>query len=81
MITIMILDEGPGIPPSELNTIFEAFYRGKRTHVSVPGTGMGLSIARDIANAHGGSLSVANRPDGGAQFSLSLPAAGSTTKP
>jgi signal transduction histidine kinase len=75
MITITVLDEGPGIPPNELNAIFERFYRGNRAHDSVPGTGMGLSIARDIAKAHGGSLKAENRLDGGARFSLSLPAA------
>jgi two-component system sensor histidine kinase KdpD len=74
-ITITVLDEGPGIPPNELNAIFERFYRGNRAHDSVPGTGMGLSIARDIANAHGGSLKAENRLGGGAGFSLSLPAA------
>lgn len=74
-ITITVLDEGPGIPPNELNAIFERFYRGNRAHDSVPGTGMGLSIARDIANAHGGSLKAENRLGGGARFSLSLPAA------
>jgi two-component system sensor histidine kinase KdpD len=74
-ITITVLDEGPGIPPNELNAIFERFYRGNRADDSVPGTGLGLSIARDIANAHGGSLMAENRLSGGARFSLSLPAA------
>jgi two-component system sensor histidine kinase KdpD len=80
-ITISILDEGPGIPPSEWNAIFDRFYRGSRTHESVPGTGMGLTIARDIANAHGGTLNVANRPGGGARFTLRLPAAASVKEP
>lgn len=75
MVTFSVLDEGPGIPPNELNAIFERFYRGSRAIELVPGTGMGLSIARDIANAHGGSLQVENRPVCGAKFTLTLPAA------
>jgi two-component system sensor histidine kinase KdpD len=75
MITVRVFDDGPGIPPNELNAIFERFYRGSRASESIPGMGMGLSIARDIANAHGGSLKAENIPGGGAQFSLILPAA------
>jgi two-component system, OmpR family, sensor histidine kinase KdpD len=75
MITIRVLDEGPGIPATELEAIFERFYRGTRAHDSVPGTGMGLSIAREIVQAHQGRLWAENRPGGGAQFSLTLPAA------
>jgi two-component system, OmpR family, sensor histidine kinase KdpD len=77
MITINVLDEGPGIPPNELKAIFERFYRGSGARESAPGMGMGLGIARDIANAHGGSLKAENRPGGGAQFSLTLLAASS----
>jgi two-component system sensor histidine kinase KdpD len=77
MITVKVVDEGPGIPASELNAIFERFYRGSRARESLPGMGLGLSIARDIANAHGGSLKAENRPSGGAQFVLILPTAGS----
>ena len=73
-VTVRVLDEGPGIPPNELNAIFERFYRGSRACESISGMGMGLSIARDIANAHGGSLKAENRTGGGAQFSLTLPA-------
>jgi two-component system sensor histidine kinase KdpD len=76
-ITIRVLDEGPGIPSTELEAIFERFYRGIHADDSVPGTGMGLSIARDIINAHKGRLWAENRPEGGAQFSITLPVAGS----
>ena len=75
MIVVQVLDEGPGIPPKEVDAIFERFYRGNNAAESVPGMGMGLSIARDIANAHGGSLKAENRPGGGAKFSLVLPTA------
>jgi two-component system sensor histidine kinase KdpD len=73
-LTIAVRDHGPGIPPDELDAIFERFYRGKRTQESVAGTGMGLSIARDIVRAHHGKLRVQNTPEGGAQFSFTLPA-------
>jgi two-component system, OmpR family, sensor histidine kinase KdpD len=79
MVTVSVFDQGPGIPPKELNTIFERFYRGSRASESIPGMGMGLSIARDIANAHGGNLKAENRSGGGAQFSFTLPAATSVT--
>jgi two-component system sensor histidine kinase KdpD len=73
-VTIAVRDHGPGIPPDELDAIFERFYRGKRAQESVAGTGMGLSIARDIVRAHDGKLRVQNTPEGGAQFSFTLPA-------
>jgi len=73
-VTITVRDHGLGIPPDELDAIFERFYRGKRTQESVAGTGMGLSIARDIVRAHHGKLRVQNTPEGGAQFSFTLSA-------
>jgi signal transduction histidine kinase len=73
-ITICVRDHGSGIPPDELEAVFERFYRGKQAQESVAGTGMGLSIARDIVRAHHGKLRVQNTPEGGAQFSLTLPA-------
>lgn len=75
LIVLRILDDGPGIPANELHAIFERFYRGSRDSESIPGMGMGLTIARDIATAHGGSLKGENVPGHGAQFSLTLPAA------
>ena len=72
-VTIRVRDQGPGIPQNELESIFERFYRGSGTRDSVAGTGMGLSVARDIINAHQGKLWAENRPEGGAQFSFSLP--------
>jgi signal transduction histidine kinase len=72
--TVRVRDHGPGISPDEFESIFERFYRGKRAEESVAGTGMGLSIARDIINAHRGTIWVENAPGGGAQFSFSLPA-------
>jgi two-component system, OmpR family, sensor histidine kinase KdpD len=72
-VTVRVSDRGPGIPSNELDAIFERFYRGKRTPENVAGTGMGLSIAREIINAHQGNLWVENMPEGGAEFSFTLP--------
>ena len=72
-VSIGVRDHGPGIPPDELEAIFERFYRGRQTQESTPGTGMGLSIARDIVVAHHGKLRVENTEKGGVQFSLTLP--------
>jgi two-component system sensor histidine kinase KdpD len=72
-VTIRVRDHGPGVPSDEFESIFERFYRGKRTQESVAGTGMGLSIARDIVRAHQGRLWVENAPEGGALFSFTLP--------
>jgi two-component system sensor histidine kinase KdpD len=75
MITLTVSDNGPGIPPTEIQAIFERYYRGARVQHSVAGRGMGLSIARDIIAAHGGRIWVENKPGNGAQFSFTLPTA------
>jgi signal transduction histidine kinase len=73
---IMMSDTGPGIPPEALPQLFERFYRVDRARSRQQGgTGLGLAIARQLALAHGGDLSAANRPEGGAVFTLSLPLA------
>jgi two-component system sensor histidine kinase KdpD len=72
-VIVHIRDHGTGIPTDELDSIFERFYRGRQVRESMAGTGMGLSIALDIIRAHHGQLWVENVPDGGAQFSFTLP--------
>lgn len=78
---VEVRDTGPGIPPGEEEAIFERFYRldGSRTpgQSREGGTGLGLAIVRAIARLHGGSVTAANRPGGGAVFTLRLPLAGS----
>jgi signal transduction histidine kinase len=69
-LDLEIADTGPGLPAHVLPRIFEPFFTTKRT-----GTGLGLSIVSRIAEAHGGSVTAANRPAGGAAFTLSIPAA------
>jgi two-component system sensor histidine kinase KdpD len=66
-----VSDRGPGIPPGDEERVFERFHRG--AHAGVRGVGLGLPIARAIAQVHGGRLVASNRPGGGATFRLSLP--------
>jgi signal transduction histidine kinase len=73
---VVVSDDGPGIPPDQREAIFERFTRVDTARRGVDGgTGLGLAIARDIAERHGGTLSV--DPDGGpgASFVLSIPVA------
>ena len=72
-VTIAVHDEGPGIPPSQQERIFEKFGRAEVPGGSKPGTGLGLFIARSIAEAHGGSLAVSSGPEPGSTFTLTLP--------
>jgi len=73
-LEIRIQDEGPGLPETELEKVFQPFYRveGSRSRES-GGTGLGLTIARGIAEAHGGALDLRNRPEGGLEAVLALP--------
>lgn len=72
---VRVSDEGPGIPPHELERIFHRFYRVDRSR-SQPGTGLGLAIAKHLVVAHGGSICAYNRSPRGATFEVRLPAAG-----
>jgi signal transduction histidine kinase len=73
-LEIRIQDEGPGLPPGELEKVFEPFYRveGSRSR-ETGGTGLGLTIAKSVAEAHGGSLALRNRAEGGLEATLILP--------
>jgi signal transduction histidine kinase len=68
--TVRVLDEGPGIKADERELIFRRFWRRDRRRTE--GAGLGLSIVQRIANAHAATISVENRPTGGAKFSLSF---------
>ncbi len=75
-MVVQVEDSGPGIPPESLPRLFERFYRGDRSRSrDEGGTGLGLAIARQLAIAHGGSLEAENLAQGGARFTLQLPAA------
>ena len=71
---IRIRDNGPGIAPSELTRVFEPFYRVETSRSRESGgTGLGLTIARNIAEQHGGSIALANHPEGGLEVTMVLP--------
>ena len=72
-VQIDVRDSGPGIPRDQQARIFEKFGRVDVPGASKPGTGLGLFIARSIAEAHGGSLEVTSGAGPGATFTLSLP--------
>jgi signal transduction histidine kinase len=73
-LEIRVQDEGAGLPQPELEKVFEPFYRveGSRNR-ETGGTGLGLTIARSVAEAHGGSLVLRNRAEGGLDAGLTLP--------
>lgn len=76
VLEVRVSDRGPGIPEDELNQIFEPFYRGKNAIADhVRGAGLGLSLIREIVEAHQGTVSVRNRTESGAEFIVRLPAA------
>jgi signal transduction histidine kinase len=72
-VLIAVRDHGPGIAHDQQRVIFEKFGRADVPGGSKPGTGLGLFIARSIAEAHGGTLDVESQPEKGATFVLTLP--------
>ena len=71
---IDIEDEGPGVPTPELNRVFDPFYRREPSrNRQTGGIGLGLSVARSIARAHGGDVALQNRPQGGLRAKVTLP--------
>ncbi|PUB19796.1 two-component system sensor histidine kinase MprB [Promicromonospora sp. AC04] len=67
-----VLDRGPGLEPGELPRVFERFFRGAAARAR-QGSGLGLAIVAQAADLHGGTVGAANRPGGGAVFTLRLP--------
>jgi signal transduction histidine kinase len=72
-IDLMVTDNGPGIPESDLTRIFERFYRVDKARSRPGGTGLGLAIVRHLVELHGGSVRAENRPPAGARFTVTLP--------
>jgi two-component system, OmpR family, phosphate regulon sensor histidine kinase PhoR len=73
-IVLQVSDRGPGIPETDLTRVFERFYRvDKDRSRESGGTGLGLSIVRHLVELHGGLVQAANRPEGGARFTVRLP--------
>ena len=72
--SIAIADQGPGIDEADLPRVFERFFRGRdKADSFASGLGIGLAIAKDIVERHGGSISLGNRPEGGAALVILLP--------
>ncbi len=73
-LLLRVADRGAGIPAEDLPHVFEPFYRGKAARkYEVPGSGLGLALVRQVAEAHGGSVSVHTRAGEGTVFTLALP--------
>jgi signal transduction histidine kinase len=72
-IVTSVLDHGPGFPPETGDDAFRLFYRNPTIAARVPGTGIGLFVARALVEAQGGSIWLRNRPEGGAEVSFALP--------
>ena len=70
-LVMTVDDQGEGIPEESLDKVFEKFYRAPGSRAG--GTGLGLSIVKGFVAAHGGSVAVRNRPEGGATFEIRLP--------
>ena len=74
LVTVEVEDDGPGIPPGELDRVFEPFHRGEPSrNRETGGVGLGLPIARNIMRAHGGDVTITNRPSGGVKATVTFP--------
>ncbi len=73
-VTVEVADNGIGIPPADLDRIFERFYRVDRSRSrEMGGTGLGLSIVKHVAGVHGGSVDVTSVVGSGSKFRLKIP--------
>ena len=75
-VPLEVRDHGPGLPPGDEEKVFEPFFTTR-----VRGTGLGLPMARRVAEQHGGTLRGRNHPEGGAVFTLVLPDAARPAAP
>jgi signal transduction histidine kinase len=71
-IVVRVLDEGPGVAPSEIEDLFSLFYRSPTTAASASGAGIGLFVSRRLAGEMGGRMWARPRPTGGSEFGFSL---------
>jgi two-component system sensor histidine kinase KdpD len=72
-VIVRVVDRGPGIPPAQLERVFEPFYRAGTAASGHRGSGLGLAIARGFTEASGGTLHVESLPGQGASFVFELP--------
>jgi two-component system sensor histidine kinase KdpD len=80
-LEVQVRDHGPGVPAADLPRLFERFYRGAAARGPVTGSGMGLWIARSLLAAEQGRVWVENCPEGGARFTILVPATSRTPAP
>jgi two-component system phosphate regulon sensor histidine kinase PhoR len=80
-VRVRVRDHGPGIPREDLKRVFERFYRARRRQREVRGSGIGLSLVKHIAEAHGGRAWAENAKEGGAIVGFSLPIPKRVTRP
>jgi signal transduction histidine kinase len=81
-VRVWVQDQGPGVPAGDRERVWDRFWRLERDRgTAVAGTGIGLSVVRELASLHGGRAWVETAPGGGARFVLDLPAAGAPTPP
>ena len=78
---VRVVDRGPGIPPAQLERVFEPFYRAGTSSGGHRGSGLGLAIARGFTEANAGSLHVESLPGQGATFVFELPLQESADEP
>ncbi|MCG6957212.1 MAG: sensor histidine kinase, partial [Gemmatimonadetes bacterium] len=74
-VSVSVEDRGVGIPPDEVDKVFDRFHRGSgEVTRSIRGSGLGLTLVKEIADAHGGTVDVTSRPGKGSTFRITLPA-------
>jgi len=69
---LAVADRGPGVPDQSLPFVFDRFYRADEAR-GLPGSGLGLAIVKQVVDEHGGSITLVNRPGGGALATMTLP--------
>ena len=76
-VTVSVKDNGIGIPPKTARKVFDEFYRARNEQTaSIPGTGLGLSLVKRLAELHEGTVSVSSEPGVGSEFTVRLPVLG-----
>ena len=74
LLQLAVVDNGPGIPAEKLDQVFQPFQRGEVSRSrETGGVGLGLTIARNILRAHGGDVTLSNRPEGGLMALVVMP--------